>query len=118
MTTATAITLTTAADGSLEVHSPYHPDFPAAARALGGRWRPSRRTWVFDGRDEAVVGDLLARLFGWSPAPSGKAVTVRVTLDRYNAGGAGPDRAALLAERDALLARLAELDALLAADGR
>ena len=198
MTTATAITLTTAADGSLEVHSPYHPDFPAAARALGGRWRPSRRTWVFDGRDEAVVGDLLARLFGWSPDPSGEVVTVRVTLSRANAGGAearlagrviarrpgrdeavvlgagvvvvggafapsagsrqhpalidsdgvvtlevrdlpvealtaarelewtraggsggaGPDRAALLAERDALLTRLAELDALLAADGR
>lgn len=193
MTTATAITLTTAADGSLEVHSPYHPDFPAAARALGGRWRPSRCTWVFDGRDEAVVGDLLARLFGWSPAPSGEVVTVRVTLSRDNAdgaearlagrviarrpgrdeavvlsagvvvvggafapsagsrqhpalidsdeavtlevrdlpvealsaarelewtrpaesAGAGPDRAALLAERNALLTRLAELDALL-----
>ena len=196
MTATAAITLT-AVDGGLEVRSPYHPDFPAAARALGGRWRPSRRAWVFDGRDERAVGELLAGLFGWSPAPSGKAVTVRVALDRYNAGGAearlagrciarrpgrdgavvlgagvvvggafapsagsrqhpalidsdevvtlevrdlpvealtaarelewtrvggpggaGPDRAALLAERDALLARLAELDALLAADGR
>ena len=197
MTATAAITLT-AADGGLEVRSPYHPDFPAAARALGGRWRPSRRTWVFDGRDELAVGGLLARLFGWSPAPSGEVVTVRVALDRDNAGGAearlagrciarrpgrdeavvlgagvvvvggafapragsrqhpalidsdevvtlevrdlpvealtaarelewtrvggsggaGPDRAALLAERDALLTRLAELDALLAADGR
>ena len=145
MTTATAITLTTAADGSLEVHSPYHPDFPAAARALGGRWRPSRRTWVFDGRDEAVVLGAGVVVVGGAFAPSAgsrqhpalidsdEAVTLEVRdlpVEALSAarelewtraggsGGAGPDRAALLAERDALLARLAELDALLAADGR
>jgi hypothetical protein len=35
-------------DGRLAVTTPFHPDFPARARMLGGVWDGARRVWLFD----------------------------------------------------------------------
>lgn len=65
---------------SIEVDSPYHSDFPASAKALGGRWTGS--AWRFDARDESRVRELIARTYGVDPDTLTviDPVTVRVTV--------------------------------------
>ena len=58
----------TSKDGRLAVEAPYHPDFIAQARALGGRWdrdwdRDSQR-WNFDAREEEPVRGLCRAVYG------------------------------------------------------
>jgi hypothetical protein len=44
--------------------SPYHPDLPAKARALGGRWVDAARQWSFDARDVERVRALCRDVYG------------------------------------------------------
>jgi DNA repair protein RadC len=51
-------------DGRLAVSSPYHPNFPARARLLGGEWDVARRVWIFDARDDDRVRSLCRDIYG------------------------------------------------------
>ncbi|MGB9647228.1 MAG: DNA repair protein RadC [Stellaceae bacterium] len=51
-------------DGRIAVSSPYHPNFPAGARRLGGIWNPARRVWVFDSADHDRVRSLCREIYG------------------------------------------------------
>lgn len=63
----------------ISVESHYHPDFPAAARKLGGRWNKS--AWVFDSRDETRVRDLCIDIYGTDGTTgAGEMVTLRVSF--------------------------------------
>lgn len=71
----------------LRVSSPYHPDFPAAARKLGGSWQASDREWSFDPRDEARVKALCKACYGADGTEDGSELaTVRVDLDAFSYG--------------------------------
>jgi hypothetical protein len=70
------VTVTTA-NGKTTVEAPYHPDWPALARKLGGQ-RPGR-VWVFDSRDEERVRELAREVYGTDGTPdAGGTVTVRI----------------------------------------
>jgi hypothetical protein len=72
------VTITTDG-GKTTVRSPYHPDWPAEARRLGGKW--SGGAWVFDSRDEDRVRALARDTFGTDGSPDpGGTVTVRVAV--------------------------------------
>lgn len=64
--------------------SPYHPDVPAAARKLGGKWDAATKSWRFDVRDESRVRELCRNVYGTdgSAADAADLVTVRLTLKR------------------------------------
>lgn len=62
------------------VNSPYHPDFPAPAKAIGGKFSSSTGTWTFAGRDEQRVRDLCREVYGTDGTP-GPTVDVHVSLD-------------------------------------
>ena len=51
-------------DGRLAVSSPYHPNFPARARLLGGEWDVARRVWIFDAREDDRVRSLCREIYG------------------------------------------------------
>ena len=51
-------------DGRIAVSSPYHPNFPARARTLGGIWDTARRVWVFDSADHHRVRSLCREIYG------------------------------------------------------
>lgn len=72
-------------DSGITVASPYNPDFPARARALGGIWDADSKTWKFDARDESRVRELCLRIYGTdgSPIATGDLVTLRVTCDPH-----------------------------------
>lgn len=73
------VTVTTA-DGKTSVSSPYHPDWPSEARALGGRWGGG--VWVFDSRDEERVRALAREIYGTDGSPDpGGTVSVRIDVD-------------------------------------
>ena len=74
----------TTQDGSTTLTSPYHPDLPADARTLGGRFDRTTKAWRFDARDEARVRDLARKYFGTDGTePEGDLVTVRIKLADY-----------------------------------
>jgi len=52
------------ADGRIAVSSPYHPNFPAKARSLGGIWDTARRVWIFDAGDQDRVRSLCREIYG------------------------------------------------------
>jgi len=74
----------------LKLTSPYHPDLPSRARAIGGRWNSLTKTWRFDVRDARRVRDLCLQIYGQDPlaepdeAP--ELLTVRLDLDRFERG--------------------------------
>jgi DNA repair protein RadC len=51
-------------DGRIVVRSPFHPNFPARARALGGAWDAARRLWFFDPADHERVKTLCREIYG------------------------------------------------------
>jgi DNA repair protein RadC len=59
-------------DGRIEVSSPYHPNFPARARGLGGIWDGARRVWVFDAGDHDRVRALCREIYGTDGPESGE----------------------------------------------
>src|ERR1700757_2994030 len=61
-------------DGRIAVSSPYHPNFPARARSLGGIWNPARRVWVFDSADHDRVRSLCREIYGTENDEAGTAL--------------------------------------------
>ncbi len=51
-------------DGRIIVSSPYHPNFPARARTLGGDWDAARRVWIFDAGERDRVASLCREVYG------------------------------------------------------
>jgi hypothetical protein len=62
---------------TLIVSAPYIPDFPEAARRLGGRWQEASKTWAFDARDEATVRTVVWAHYGTTGDDAPGFVTVR-----------------------------------------
>src|SRR5437660_12883872 len=60
-------------DGRIAVSSPYHPNFPARARSLGGIWNAARRVWVFDSADHDRVRSLCREIYGPEGLENGEA---------------------------------------------
>ena len=60
-------------DGRIAVRSPYHPNFPARARSLGGIWDTARRVWVFDSADHDRVRSLCREIYGADGLKNGEA---------------------------------------------
>lgn len=68
------------------VASPYHPDFPAKARALGGKWIGTDREWSFDPRDEERVRALCKATYGSDGSEdNSNLVSVQVEMDAISA---------------------------------
>src|SRR6266436_7053017 len=59
-------------DGRIAVSSPYHPNFPARARSLGGIWDARRHVWVFDAGDHDRVRSLCREIYGTDGRENGK----------------------------------------------
>lgn len=72
-------------DGKIKVSSPYHPEFPKAARRLGGKWDGASKTWRFDARDEERVRELCREVYGEDGRADAPTVTIRATcVDHIN----------------------------------
>jgi DNA repair protein RadC len=56
-------------DGRIAVSTPYHPNFPARARMLGGTWDGDRRVWLFDAGDHDRVRSLCREIYGTDGSP-------------------------------------------------
>ncbi len=63
-------------DGRIAVSTPYHPNFPAKARSLGGIWDAAQRVWVFDAGDHDRVKSLCREIYGTDGLENGKDGTV------------------------------------------
>lgn len=63
-------------DSTLDVVSPYCPQFVRRAKEIGGKW--NGRAWSFDARDEQVVRQALHAIYGGDDTTP--RVSVRVTL--------------------------------------
>lgn len=70
-------------DTDIRLVSPYHPDCPKKARAIGGKWDHATRSWRFDQRDHKRVEQLATDLWGWSGSNDTTTVTIRVNADDY-----------------------------------
>ncbi len=81
-------------DGRIAVSSPFHPDFPARARGLGGSWDAARRVWVFDAKDRDRVKSLCREIYGTDVGDGAVAFpspAVRQGRNEFaEAGGARP----------------------------
>ena len=78
-------------DGRIAVSSPYHPNFPARARSLGGIWDARRRVWVFDAGDHDRVRSLCRQVYGTDGPENGKGVIKRsLTQVVASRGAASP----------------------------
>jgi DNA repair protein RadC len=69
-------------DGRIAVSSPYHPNFPARARSLGGVWDAARRVWVFDSADHDRVRSLCCEIYGTDGLEDGGAGTAAFPLPK------------------------------------
>jgi len=54
--------------GRIVVCTPYHPNFPARARVLGGDWDALRHVWIFDAREDDRVRALCREIYGTDSA--------------------------------------------------
>lgn len=70
----------TQTDKKITLDSPYHPDMPARARAIGGRWDRAKRHWCFDIRDADRVRELAFDIYGTDGSARVEMVDVRVPL--------------------------------------
>jgi hypothetical protein len=63
------------------LQSPYHPDLPRRAKAIGGSWIAGSGVWAFDPRQTDAVREMCADLFGIDPhGPPPQLVDVRIEL--------------------------------------
>ena len=69
-------------DGRIAVSSPYHSNFPARARILGGVWDTARRVWVFDSADHDRVKSLCCEIYGTDGSEDGGAGTAPFPLPK------------------------------------
>lgn len=63
------------------LRSPYHPELPAAAKRIGGRFHRADKSWRFDPRDESEVRAVAWEIFG-TDGENTETVSVRYTLNR------------------------------------
>lgn len=78
------ITITPTADQQqISVTSPYHVDFVSRARAIGGRWSGTSKTWVFDAAAEEIVRVTLRDVYGTDGADEQLGITAPATLYVY-----------------------------------
>jgi len=74
-------------DGRLAVSTPYHPDFPARARLLGGRWDGIRRAWMFDAGERERVQSLCQEIYGtWGPESNALSAEFVPAATGHNSG--------------------------------
>lgn len=88
--------------GKILVLSPYHPDFPAKAKRLGGRFTTApEKGWIFDARDEQRVRELLVKVYGTdgTPVPKSQLLTVRTDPSKCDVRGGGAGAELWLAGR-------------------
>jgi DNA repair protein RadC len=69
-------------DGRIAVSSPYHRNFPARARSLGGVWDAARRVWIFDSADHDRVRSLCCEIYGTDGLEDGGAGTAPFPLPK------------------------------------
>ena len=82
----------TVADGRVTLSAPYHPDLPARAKSLGGRWHSASKSWSFDARDEERVRALAVEVYGAVEGDETAVVSLRVKLSgSYDEVYAGDD---------------------------
>lgn len=62
-------------NGKVSLFAPYHPDMPARAKAVGGKWLGG--AWRFDPRDEQRIRDLATEIYGYGQPTT----TVQYTID-------------------------------------
>lgn len=62
------------------VVAPYHPDLVRECRALNGKWQPGNTSWVFDGRDEDRVRQMVTDIFGTDGKEPVEVCDVEMTL--------------------------------------
>lgn len=62
--------------GLIKVRLAYNPAFNTGAKAIGGRWRPDERVWLFPLDRIAEVEALLRRTTKWRswPIPAARQV--------------------------------------------
>ncbi|MEU6628393.1 hypothetical protein ABZ905_08875 [Streptomyces parvus] len=78
----------TTENGKTYLRAPFHPDWPQAARDIGGQF--PNGAWVFDARDEDRVRALAREIYGTdgTPDPTGTVtVRTRVSNVRGDRGG-------------------------------
>jgi hypothetical protein len=66
----------TVSGSKVVLDTPYNPDLPAKAKAIGGRWDSAARVWTFDARDEDRVRALAREVYGTDGSAT-KTVTVQ-----------------------------------------
>jgi len=67
-------------ESKVALTSPFHPDLPARAKNLGGKWDGDKRVWTFDARDEERVRQMCREVYGTDGTPM-QTVTIRMRLD-------------------------------------
>lgn len=67
----------------VRLQSPYHRDLPDQAKALGGKFDPREKAWLFDPRDERRVREMARKIYGTDGEGVTKTVTIRLDLDKY-----------------------------------
>jgi hypothetical protein len=85
---------TTSVGGSIGVRSPYHPEFPKRARAIGGEWDKAQGVWRFPHGGavavrESQVRDLCVLCFGAYSGTPTKAIPKRERKARRAKGAKG-----------------------------
>lgn len=63
-----------------KVEAPYHPDFPARAKNLGGKFNGENKAWYFDPRDEERVRAMLREIYGTDGETMTDMVTIHVPM--------------------------------------
>jgi len=73
-------------NNELVVQTPYTPEWPARAKALGGRWVPDLKVWMFNAAGEKQVREAVKDIYGTDGTPE-RTVTVRYLVE---AGDSNP----------------------------
>lgn len=66
-------------ENTTTLSSPYHPELPKRAKALGGKFDGTSKTWKFDARDEDRVREMAVEIYGTDGTDT-ETVTVRVEI--------------------------------------
>jgi hypothetical protein len=66
--------------GSVQVTSPYCPEFVGFAKMRGGKWSDSTKTWMFDARDEFAVRSALIDIYGTDDYVAAVKVSLRANI--------------------------------------
>lgn len=73
-----------ATDGNTTtLRSPYHPNLPTQAKALGGKFDSFTKAWNFDARDEERVREMAIGIYGTDGTDT-ETVTVRIEVGEGN----------------------------------